>query len=170
MLRAGRAIVCALALSLSALACDQVPTPSVVLDNEYPADGGAPFVVYRAFWQAVAFQNPVPPGESSDAQSTLPASPQTAYAILAPGWDPSSDAGPTSFVILQSSAGFGVAEGETLHIRVGDATFVGNCASGSHLTQDQADFITKFVFTSTIFPDAAPPFRYVAATCTTLTP
>jgi hypothetical protein len=141
------------------------PTTSVVLDNDYPPSSG--FVVYRAYWQAVSFSDPVFPGSSSDAQSTLAASANTAYVIVAPGWDP--DAGspptPTSFLLLQSIDGFGVDLGDTLHITVDDAHFAGNCAAGSHLSQAQADFITQFVLAD-VFPDAAPPLQYDAATCT----
>jgi hypothetical protein len=145
------------------------PATSVVLENDYPSSTASPLVVYRAFWQAVAFQDPVAPGTSSDAQSTVPASANTAYVVLAPGWDPSSDAGPTSFVLLESrDAGFGVSLGDTLTIPVDDTTFVGNCDAGSHLSQAQADLITQRVFTPTIFPDASAPFRYEAATCTTI--
>jgi hypothetical protein len=150
-------------------ACEQ-PTSHVVLDNDYPADASNPLVVYRAYYQAVAFQDPVSPGESSDSEETVPSSiPNNAFVVLAPGWDPNGDAGPTSFVLLESrDGGFGVHLNETLHIPVNDTTFAGNCDAGSQLTQDQADFIVNFVFTPTIFPDAAAPFRYVAASCTTI--
>jgi len=49
-----------------------------------------------------------------------------------------------------------------LHIPVDDATFSGNCAAGSVLTQTQADFITRRVF-ATDFAGR----HYDAATCTT---
>ena len=133
-----------------------------MVDNQYPASSAAPLVVYRAKWQAVWFDGAIPPGSSSDLQSTVPASANTAYVVLAPGWDPTNSATPTSFVVMQSQVGFEVHLNDTLHIPVDDATFVGNCASRSFLSQADADFITQFVF-----PDDFAPFRYNAATCAT---
>jgi len=143
-------------------ACDQAPHTMAVLDNGYPADAGTPLVVYHAFWSAVPFQAPVPPGTSSDPQVAEPASPNTAYVVLAPGWDPQSSAPPTSFVVMQSRGGFGVNFNDTLHIPVDDTSFAGNCAAGSFLTQDQADFITQLVF-----PNDFASFTYDPTTCTT---
>jgi hypothetical protein len=138
------------------------PQTFVVLDNNYPPHTPIPLVVYQAYWQAVSFPQPVAPDASSDAQSTVPASANTAYVLLAPGWDPTSTAPPTSFIVLQSQDGFGVHLGDTLHIPVDDAMFLGNCGARSFLTQAQADFITQLVF-----PSAFASFRYDAATCTT---
>jgi hypothetical protein len=152
-------------VALLAAGCLNVDTPYtwVVLDNDYPASAETPLVVYEAFWQAVTFSTPVPPGASSDRQSTVPASDNTAYAVLAPGWDPTSSSPPTSFVVLQSSqGGFAVNLNRTLHIPVDDTHFAGNCSSGSVLTQTQADFITQIVFPSTF-----AGLHYDAATCTT---
>jgi len=141
--------------------CDS-PQTFVVLDNHYPPAAMPPLVVYRALWQAVSFQTAVPPGSSSDPQSTVAASANTAYVLLAPGWDPKSSTQPTSFLVLQSIDGFEVHLNNTLHIPVDDMTFVGNCAAGSFLSQGQADFITQRVFAS----DFAG-LSYDAATCTT---
>jgi hypothetical protein len=163
------ATVAPTALVLAALVqgCDKGPETQVILDNDYPPSAPVPLVIYRAFWQAVALQEAVAPGSSSPAQSTVAASDNTAYVILAPGWDPAGMAPPTSFVLLQSRSGYGVHLDETLHIPVDDATFIGNCAAGSFLSQGQADFIAQRIFTDAIFPDAAPPpFHYDAATCT----
>jgi hypothetical protein len=110
----------------------------------------------------VPFPNPIPPGASSGPQNTAAASDNTAYVVLAPGWDATSPMPPTSFVVMQSTSGFAVHLNDTLHIPVDDAHFTGNCATGSHLTQQQADFITQFVFAGTF-----ASFRYDAATCTT---
>jgi len=152
-----------------ALGCT-APQTNVVLQNDYPTGQTAPLVVYGAAWQAVTFTSAVPPGSSSTPQSTVPASANTAYVVLAPGWnatsdatsDPTSTTRPTSLVVLQSRDGFAVNLGDTLHIPVSDATFTGNCATGSVLTQAQADFITQLVFPSTF-----ASLRYDAATCTT---
>ena len=146
-----------------ALCCSGCDTPHtyVVLENNYPRST-APLVVFRAFWQAASFQTPVPPGSSSDLQDTVPASANTAYAVLAPGWDVTSSTAPTSLIAVQSRNGFEVHLNHTLHIHVDDTTFVGNCASGSFLSPDQADFITQRVFASDFVG-----LRYDPASCTT---
>ena len=133
----------------------------MVLDNNYPPSE-TPLVVYHAFWQAVSFQMSVSPGFSSDPQTTIPASANTAYVLLAPGWDPASSDAPTSFIVMQSRNGFGVHLNDTLHIPVDDAAFAGNCAATSNLSQDQADFITQRVFASDF-----TGLTYEPATCTT---
>ncbi len=143
------------------MGCD-TPHTDVMLDNDYPMSPTGARVVYRAAWQAVTFEDPIVPGSSSDPQSTVAASENTAYVVLAPGWDPASAAPPTSFVVLQSRQGFGVHLNNTLHIPVDDATFVGNCADDSFLSQAQADFITQFVF-----PSDFTSRHYDAASCTT---
>jgi hypothetical protein len=94
--------------------------------------------------------------------TTVPASVNTAYAILAPGWDPKSSTPPTSFVVLESRNGLEVHLGGTLQIPIDDTTFMGDCASGSFLSQAQADFITQ-----SIFPSVFASLHYDAATCTT---
>lgn len=149
----------ALALAPLASACD-APQTFVVVDNRYAPSTA--LVVYRAFWQAVPFVNPIAPGASSDKQSTTAASANLAWVELAPGWDPASGAPPPSLVVLQSRAGFAVRLDDTLHIPVDDTSFAGNCAAGSALPQDQADFIAGRVFAA----DFAG-LRYDAATCTT---
>jgi hypothetical protein len=160
-------VASALSAALSATGCE-TPHTTVVLDNDYPPSDTKPLVVYRAYWQAVSFEDAVAPGSSSDPQSTVPASDNTAYVVLAPGWDPTSATPPTSFVFMQSRSGFGVHLDDTVHIPVDDATFLGNCAAGSFLSQAQADFITERIFTPAIFPDAtSSSFHYDAATCTT---
>jgi hypothetical protein len=156
-----KALVSVLCLASFAAACDQQPQTTVVLDNDYAPSAASPLVVYRASWQAVSFRSAVPPGSSSDPQSTVPASDNTAYVVLAPGWDPARSTPPTSFIVLQSRGGFGVHLGGALHIPVDDTTFTGNCASGSALSQDQADFITRLVF-----PNDFASLRYDAASCT----
>lgn len=152
----------ALSLACVAVGCDHKPETTVVLENGYPASSARPLVVYRVHWQAVTFESPVPPGASSDPHGTVPASANTAYAVLAPGWDPTSSTPPTSFIVLQSRDGFEVHLDDTLHIPLDDTTFIGNCAAGSVLSQAQADFITRLVF-----PSDFASFSYDAATCTT---
>lgn len=154
----------ALALIASA-GCDRAPQATVVLDNDYAPMAAVALPVYFALWQAVVFADPVAPGSSSPVESSLAATDNTAYVVLAPGWDPTSKTPPTSFILMQSRSGFTVHLDETLHIPVDDSTFVGNCAAGSFLSQEQADFIAERVFTSAIFDAAPRPFHYDAATC-----
>ncbi|HXX68428.1 MAG TPA: hypothetical protein VEK07_14665 [Polyangiaceae bacterium] len=137
------------------------PDTSVVVDNDYPANSPAPLVVYQAYWQTATFTTPIPPGSSSASSSAVPASATTAYAVLAPGWNPAGSTPPSSLVVLQSQMGFSVHLDDTLHIPVDDTTFAGNCAAGSFLTQPQADFITQIVF-----PGVFACLTYDAAACT----
>jgi hypothetical protein len=148
--------------ALLALGCD-APSTKVVLDNRYPPSTENALVVDRAHWQAVSFTTPVAPGSSSDPQSTVPASANTAYVLLAPGWDGAST--PASFIVLQSRGGFAVHLDDTLHIPVDDTTFAGNCATGSVLAQADADFITARVFDAELAGR-----RYDPASCTTSGP
>jgi hypothetical protein len=61
---------------------------------------------------------------------------------------------------VKSSAKLAVTRGSTLTIGVSDATFVGRCAAGTALSQDDADFITQ-----RIFPGDFAAVTYDAKTC-----
>ncbi|MGD0678669.1 MAG: hypothetical protein ABSC94_24945 [Polyangiaceae bacterium] len=163
-LAAGPVVFSLLPTALPATGCANIDTPYtyVVMDNKYPASAAAPLVVYRAYWQAVAFATPVAPGSSSALEATVPASDNMAWVVLAPGWDPSSSSPPASFVVMQSRSGFAVHLDNILHIPVDDSEFAGNCATGSALTQSEADFITQRVF-----PSVFQGLQYDAATCAT---
>ena len=153
--------LCALGVASWLTGCDTAST-YVVLDNRYPESTTNPAVVYQAFWQAISFPTPLPPGSSSDPQSTIAASANLAYAVLAPGYDVTGDAGPpTSLVVLLSRTGFSVGLNQTLVIPVDDATFAGNCAAGSPLSQAEANFLTHIVFAG-LFASVS----YDAASCT----
>jgi hypothetical protein len=159
----------AVAIGLGALlsgGCAYVDTPYtwVNLFDDYPATAKAPYVIYAGLWGGVTFPGPMSPGSSSGPQPTVPSSPNTAYVIVAPGWEGGAgcDAGtPPSLLVLQSRTGYGVSLSSTVDIHVDDATFAGNCAAGSHLTQSQADFITRLVF-----PCVFAGLSYDAETCT----
>lgn len=138
------------------------PSAYVVFENHYPPKAATPAVVYDASWEAVSLQAPLPPGASSDPQFSVVASPNTAYVVLAPGWDQASSSPPPSLVVMQSRGGFEVQLGDTLHIPIDDTTFAGDCAAGSALTQAQADFLTQRVFSGHFMG-----LGYHAATCTT---
>src|SRR5580704_19003080 len=87
-----RVAIAALApcLAVAAAGCNDGPQTFVVLENDYPQGAAAPLVVYQAYWQAVSFQAPVSPGSASAPQTTVAASANAAYALIAPGWDPTS--------------------------------------------------------------------------------
>ncbi len=151
----------ALVGALVSSGCD-TPSTTVTFDNDYPQASGD--VVWRAQWQSVWFDQAILPGQSADPQPALPASPNSAYVVLAPGWDPEGSAPPTSFVVLLSINGFDQHPNDALHIPVDDAHFFGNCAAGSRLSQAQADFVTQQIFRADFVG-----LHYDAATCTTTT-
>lgn len=139
----------------------------MVLDNDYSPAAAVALPIYRALWEQVVFEGPIAPGTASDPQDCIAATDNTAYVILAPGWDPDAGTPPGSFLLLQSRSGYSVHLDETIHIPVDDSTFIGNCLAGHPLSQEQADFIAARIFTSAVFDSAAPPpFHYDAATCT----
>ena len=148
----------AASLLLALAACETEDASHAVVDNGYAAPNT---VVYRAWWVATYFPDPVPGATTSSEQRSVPAS-DFAYAVLAPDWDPSSATPPTRFVVLKSKAPLALARGETLHIVVDDQTFAGSCAAAQPLSQDDADFITQ-----RIFPGEFANATYDAKTCTT---
>jgi hypothetical protein len=139
--------------------CEESVT-QVALDNRYPPSADRPLVIYRAVWQAVSFDDPVVPGASSLAMDTVPASANTAYILLAPGYRP--PAPPGNLIVLRSRTGFAVSTDRTLRIPVDDSHFAGHCQAGSVLSREQADFIT-----TRVFADEFAGQRYDPATCTT---
>ena len=56
---------------------------------------------------------PVPAGAESDPNRVIPAT-DYAYALMAPGWDPTSDAPPKRLVAVRTKAQVSVARGDTL--------------------------------------------------------
>ncbi len=143
---------------------DSAPVTQVVLENHYEASAANALTIFDAYWLNVSFSGrPIAAGAASDPLGAIPASADNrAYVVLAPGWDPTSTTPPSQLVVLQSRAGYEVALGDTVHIAVDDTAFEGNCAAGSPLTRDAADFLTQIVFAS----DFAG-LHYDAATCTT---
>jgi hypothetical protein len=137
------------------LGCETESPTKVVVENGYPVRTA----VYRAWWVTTYFPDPVAPGQTSTEQRGVPGA-DTAYAVLAPGWDPSSAAPPTSFVVSKSKAALTSTRGDTLHIVVSDSTFEGSCAAKQPLSQADADFITQ-----RIFPAEFAGVTYDAASC-----
>jgi hypothetical protein len=145
------------------VACEtETPTTSAIA-NAYPAiDGGADaVVVYKAWWLATYYPDAVPPGGTSEVRRSVPGS-DFAYAVLAPGWDPTSSSPPTTLVVVRSKAPVSATRGEELRIPVNDVGFAGNCRAGQALSQADADFITE-----RIFPGEFAGKIYDAKTCTT---
>ena len=101
------------------------------------------------------------PGADSEAQRTI-LSEETAYAIIAIGWDPSASTSPdpTTLRAMVSKRPLGVARGDTLQLSVSNDTFDGDCEGGRPLSQTDADFVTQ-----RIFPGAFAGFTYDASTC-----
>jgi hypothetical protein len=156
----------ALTLLLGAAACETPDPTSAVVDNAYPASPataltGPQIVVYKVWWSATLFKEPVVPAASSDVERSVPES-DTAYALLAPGWDPASGSPPTTLVPVRSKSKLVAPRGDTLHIVVSDGTFRGRCDANEPLSQEDADFITQ-----RIFPGEFANVTYDAKTCTT---
>jgi hypothetical protein len=124
-------------------------------------ENGSGAVIYRAWWSETLFPDPIPPGSASEEFRTTPAT-DTAYVLLAPGWDPASGAPPTSFVVLRSKAPLDVNRGGELHIAVSDTTFDGNCGASAPLSREDAAFAVNNIFAGEL-----EGFEYDAATCTT---
>jgi hypothetical protein len=156
----------ALTLLLGVAACETPDPTSAVVDNAYPASPDPPItgpqiVVYKVWWAATLFEEPVAPTGSSDVERSVPTS-DIAYALLAPGWDPASGVPPTKLVPVRSKNKLAAPRGDTLHIVVSDDTFRGSCDARQPLSQEDADIITK-----RIFPGEFANVTYDAKTCTT---
>jgi hypothetical protein len=116
--------------------------------------------VFKVWWSTSLLPDPVAPGKEGQTERTV-ANRNFAYAILAPGWDPSSSSPPARFLPLKSGGPLNVGRGDTLHVHVSDSTFVGDCAANKTLSQDDADFITQ-----RIFPAEFTGKTYDAKSCT----
>ena len=160
--------------SVSAAGCETEDPTQVVVDNDYPVlaaadrsmDGGglaAEMTVFKVWWSTTLLPDAVAPGSEGQPQRTVPGA-QFAYALLAPGWDPSSATAPERFLAAKSVSPLTIDRGDTLHVRVSDATFAGNCAAGKPLSQEDADLVTQ-----RIFPDEFAGISYDAPTCAATT-
>lgn len=138
-------------LLLMAAACETDTATSAQIDDAYAAvadagSGGAGGIaVYEAWWVTTHFPTPVAAGSSSRPARTVPDT-GYAYALLAPGFDPSTDSVPSKLVAVRSREPLRSQRGETLHIVVSDETFVGNCAAGSILPDGDAKLIVDSIF------------------------
>jgi hypothetical protein len=140
--------------------CDTETATSSVVENAYPAvDGGVGPMVYRAWWLATYYGDPVAPRGTSATERSVPGT-DFAYAVLAPDWDPTSPTPPKRLVALRSKTKIDASRGDALAIVVDDAHFDGNCEGGKLLAQADADFITE-----RIFPGEFAGKTYDAQTC-----
>jgi len=151
--------------SLVVTACDTETATYAAVENGFAElpDGGnlaTRIIVYKTWWETTLFTEPVLPTATSGELRTVPER-DTAYALLAPGWDPESGGPPTTLIPVRSKELLAVGRGEVLRILVSDATFSGNCAANQALSQEDADFITQ-----RIFPGEFAELTYDAKTCT----
>jgi hypothetical protein len=151
-LLAGLAPLLLAALSLAA--CDGTPTTAAVT-NAYPTT-----TVFKVWWVATLFATPVAPGDSSEIERTIPGD-DYAYALLAPGWLPGQSPPPAQLVAVRSATTLSAAEHQRFTIEVSDDRFVGDCASGSLISADEASLIVE-----RIFPGDFAGVSYDPTTCT----
>ena len=143
--------------------CNTSDPTSAVLANQYPPaiDAGSAdsMAVYKGWWAVTQFADPVAAGQVSDPVRVVQGN-DYGYALLAPGWDPSSSTLPSTLIPLRSASKLSVARGDTLNFVVSDDATVGNCSAGKPLTQEDADFITQ-----RIFPGEFANVNYDATLC-----
>jgi hypothetical protein len=131
-------------LLLMAAGCETDTATSAQVDNAY-LDRAGGTSVYEAWWVTTHFSRAVAAGASSQPQRTVPDT-GYAYALLEPGFDPSSGSAPSRLVAVRSREPLRGKRGETLHIVVSDETFIGNCAAGSTLSNEDARLIVHSIF------------------------
>jgi hypothetical protein len=145
--------------------CNTSEPTTAVLSNEYPSAGDAgsadSMPVYKGWWSVAQFPEPVPAGQVSDPVRIVQGS-DYGYALLAPGWEPSSSTPPTTLIALRSARKMSVGRGELLTFVVSEQAAIGDCAAGNPLTQEDADYITQ-----RIFPGEFAGLSYDASSCTT---
>ncbi|HYQ46799.1 MAG TPA: hypothetical protein VER11_32740 [Polyangiaceae bacterium] len=148
--------------SLSSAGCNTSEPTTAVLSNDYPvASDAETMAVYRGWWSVAQFAEPVLAGQVSDPIRVVRGS-DYGYALLAPGWDTALGTSPATLIPLRSAEQLSVDRGELLTFRVSPSATVGDCAAGSPLTQEDADFITQ-----RIFPVEFSGLVYDAASCST---
>jgi hypothetical protein len=133
--------------------CNDAATTAVV-ENTYPAA-----TVFKVWWVTTLFPSPVAPGASSETERTVPGD-DFAYALLAPSGLPDAQQPPANLVALKSTEKIAAAEHDLLTITVSDDRFAGNCASGSVLSDEDAQLIVQ-----RIFPGDFAGQTYDPATC-----
>jgi hypothetical protein len=139
--------------------CQTAEPTRAVLDNAYAVgDAGTKVTIYEGWWSVAAFFEPVPAGAESAPVRVVKGA-DFAYALLARGWDPEA-ASPPALIPVRTREKLSVKRGDTLHIRVAPDAVDGDCATGTPLSQEEADFITQ-----RIFPGEFSGVHYDAGTC-----
>jgi hypothetical protein len=139
--------------SVAGAGCNDTPTTAQIV--------AGPITVFKAWWLATLFPDPVAPGDTSASQRTIPGS-DYAYALTAPGWLPDQPEQPRKLVVLRSRNKVVATRHDPLAIIVTDEAFVGNCAAGAPLDADEAQRIVE-----RIFPAEFVGSQYDPTTCTT---
>jgi len=154
-----------LAWCSSIAACHTSEPTTAVLSNEYSASTDArsatAMPVYKGWWAVAQFPDPVAAGQVSDPVRIVPGR-DYGYALLAPGWDPSTEALPGALIPVRSAHELSVERGELLTFVVSEQATVGDCGAGKPLSQEDADYVCQ-----RIFPEVFAGLRYDAASCTT---
>jgi hypothetical protein len=149
------AVISIATLALSA--CDDSPSTALVENAYAPA---SVMTVYKTWWVTTLFASPVAAGATSETERTIPGR-DFAYALLAPGWSPEAGGPPSRLVAVKSAAPLVASEHRLLRIVISGATFVGDCATGPPLTDDDARLLVE-----DLFPGDFAGLTYDAATCT----
>lgn len=151
--------------SLLNAGCNTSEPTTAVLSNQYPSVSEASSAdskpVYKGWWSVALFPDAVPPGQVSDPVRIVQGN-DYGYALLAPGWEPSTGTPPTTLIPVRSIQTLSVGRGELLTFTVSEEATIGDCDSGKPLSQDEADFVTQ-----RIFPGEFADLVYDAASCTT---
>jgi hypothetical protein len=145
--------------TLLVLGCETSDSTSAVVINEYPA-GATAVAVYKAWWSVALFADPVAAGQASDSVRVVPGT-DYAYALLAPGWNPTTGTPPAALIPVRTAVRLSVERGDTLSIVISDGATVGNCSANSPLSAEDASFIVE-----RIFPGEFAGVVYDPATCT----
>ena len=131
------------------LACDD---PALVVVDDAYTDATQ---VDAVWWRETLVPDVVAPGGESPAYRATSGS-DFAYAVLERNGSP---------FVVRTKDELSAERGDTLHVRIAPDSTVGDCASGSPLTQAEADLVTQ-----SIFPAFFAGAIYDAATCKTFRP
>jgi len=146
-----------LAFAMASAACDDPTEATAIVENHFDpdaTDGGASpktasgqpvFTVYKAWYSTALFADPIAAGGASGETRIVGGTPDYAYALLAPDYDPSAGP-PASLVAVRTRDKIAGARGETLRIVFSPNTVRGPCSGEAPLTQDEYDFITQRIF------------------------
>lgn len=147
-----RAALAGLGAAALLSSCDATPTTAVV-------ENGLSVPIFQVWWGTTLFSSPVAPGATSEPERTVPAT-DFAYALIAPGWSVEERDRPSALLALKSAAPLVAPAHHLLTIVVADDGFVGDCAAGRPLPEEDARFIVE-----RIFPGEFAGTIYDSSTC-----